>query len=134
MDTTSKSSSDRGSPLPRERIETLIESAARYFRNCAGGTEEGVDVDELIADMATALSTLQRAQQEARAWQPIETAKRDGTRIILGRKQAMSGAMIAVSGHWNSGGAYHMPHWSTASILPEPTHWMPLPDPPQETP
>lgn len=63
-------------------------------------------------------------------WQPIETAPKDGTRILLGRGDRVwldewwKG--IGISG-WASlvaweqaGGSYSLP----------PTHWMPLPDPP----
>jgi hypothetical protein len=68
-------------------------------------------------------------------WRPIETAPRDGTHILvwvhddsplrryLGEHQ--SGCSIAAWTDHNGGG------WAM-NRFGEPTHWMPLPTPPQE--
>ena len=65
-------------------------------------------------------------QAEARAtWQPIATAPKDGTPILLYCEHKSM-----VEGSWNRGGAMHMPHWSTPTPWFEPTHWRPRPDPP----
>lgn len=77
-----------------------------------------------IALISRALS---RVLQGRDAWQPIETAPKDGTWLLLARKQVMSGQLIVVSGSWNSGGAMHMPHWMSAVLGFQPTHWMPMP-------
>jgi hypothetical protein len=58
-------------------------------------------------------------------WQPIATAPKDGTPILL-----FAPHKSVVQGSWNRGDAFNMPHWSTPSNWFEPTHWMPLPDPP----
>ena len=76
-------------------------------------------------------------------WMPIETAPKDGTRILLwdANKQ------IAISGCWHSDGGRDDPGgyepawaWWTADddVLmwdggpdDHPTHWQPLPEPPQ---
>lgn len=50
-------------------------------------------------------------------WQPIETAPRDGARILV------SDGKSVTEGYWRRG------WWIPATILP--THWMPLPPPPQ---
>lgn len=74
-----------------------------------------------------------QAAQPAEAWQLIETAPKDGTRLLLARKQFMSGEWVMVSGHWNSGDTFNLPHWSTMRTMHDPTHWMPLPPPPSTT-
>ncbi len=56
------------------------------------------------------------------AWQPIETAPKDGTEVLLFQERRI------VAGSWNSGGAMHMPHWMGGNY--KPTHWMLLPAPP----
>lgn len=73
---------------------------------------------------------LERERDEAReatAWQPIETAPKDGTRILLGRV----GYPWVFAGLWND--AYK--HWSTGigamAYFAEPTHWAPHPQPPE---
>jgi len=54
-------------------------------------------------------------------WQPIETAPKDGTRVLLG---FMGGTVL--SGSWRHG-------WAADGSLQNdlrPTHWQPLPNPP----
>lgn len=63
-------------------------------------------------------------------WQPIETAPKDGTRILLARKQVMSGKWIVLTAYWNSGDAFSPPTWSAPFNMHGATFWMPLPDPP----
>lgn len=67
-------------------------------------------------------------------WQPIETAPKDGTRVLLltehvgvsigffGPKYSLYG--INYGDDWGYGCSWR------DSIQPPPTHWMPLPDPP----
>ena len=69
-------------------------------------------------------------------WQPIETAPRDGTRILLfSQKYGPS------TGHWSEQkelqeGYFPVEgHWKMHSVLnkeEKPTHWMPLLEPPKE--
>ncbi len=74
-------------------------------------------------------------------WQPIETAPRDGTEILL--HQAGWGRVML---GWRGSSMWHFydePHWSEAlqediadiNGWPDdkqgPTHWMPLPEPPK---
>ena len=59
-------------------------------------------------------------------WQPIETAPMGGTVVLLYRPNTQ---FIGYYGGGNSGW-----HYNTAglgSIWPLPTHWMPLPKPPE---
>jgi hypothetical protein len=74
-------------------------------------------------------------------WQPIETAPRDGTSVLL------SGGQLACSGDIEENeiavvakicNAYGSEAWSVVRIsgqevwLWNPTHWMPLPAPPTD--
>ena len=73
-------------------------------------------------------------------WQPIETAPKDG-KIVLYRPLAWPWARITI-GSWNADGYRKnpRPYWkmdrldvSVAQMRKwEPTHWMPLPEPPED--
>ena len=59
-------------------------------------------------------------------WQPISTAPKDDTRLLILEE---SGQMIV--------GLYDCEMWWEQNMeyaLNNPTHWMPLPDPPNEKP
>lgn len=60
-------------------------------------------------------------------WQPIETAPRDGERILLVINHGPHGDKIW-TGLWADG-------WivSYGKAEKQPTHWMPLPEPPVKT-
>jgi hypothetical protein len=62
------------------------------------------------------------------AWQPIETAPRDGTEILA--YNAFAGRYLTrfVDGEWPKYGWDNM----TGVWYPRPTHWMPLPPPPSD--
>lgn len=57
-------------------------------------------------------------------WQPIETAPRDGTRVIVFVPVLDDGDVLGKSLVFEA--CYRPWGWGC-----EPTHWMPLPDPPQ---
>jgi hypothetical protein len=71
-------------------------------------------------------------------WQPIETAPKDGTSILV----IYEGGQMIVS-YWrvtesttNGTVDYHMERWVTPwmakpGVEPAPTHWQPLPDLPK---
>lgn len=59
------------------------------------------------------------------AWQPIETAPKDGTRVSL-----CSHSGNVASGYWEH---YTTSWWDWPFSFEEPTRWMPLPAPPGET-
>lgn len=64
-------------------------------------------------------------------WLPIESAPRDGTRIIV---LDISG-LIAIA-RSTPCGRRHSDEWSADGRIimrPSPTHWMPLPTPPQSS-
>jgi hypothetical protein len=64
------------------------------------------------------------------AWQPIETAPKDGTRILVCQRMVrgeMVFRSVRITHWWFSFGRWNMTRGT-------PTHWMPLPDPPEPTP
>lgn len=71
-------------------------------------------------------------------WRPIETAPKDGTRVILldGGHPTVGGFEVIERyrhGELESRLEYWLvPGWGTASV--EPTHWMPLPPLPGDSP
>jgi hypothetical protein len=80
-------------------------------------------------------------------WQPIETAPKDGTDIILGAPvQEYQGRRVeprSTIGHWDTGAGFLCdidddgdPSWMSwdGGFTTEnpPTHWMPLPEPPED--
>lgn len=67
---------------------------------------------------------------EAAGWQPIETAPKDGTVVILFNPDWDS----VVSGRWTYSHRHQRELWALsgdAFIDPAPTHWMPVPPAPQ---
>lgn len=62
-------------------------------------------------------------------WQPIETAPRDGTDIFIWSHIINK----PISVHWRSddGGDWFISDCLPYCIDPYPTHWMPIPPPPQ---
>ena len=74
-------------------------------------------------------------------WKPIETAPKDGTKILV--YGLFAGEIIGTSGEqtigvafWDGGRSDYVNfHWKAANTDAyagwwRPTHWMPLPDPP----
>ncbi len=68
-------------------------------------------------------------------WEPISTAPKDGLTSILGYQRFESGGERMLTMMWSERGG----HWSWRAdvhsfIAFEPTHWMPLPEPPDDLP
>jgi hypothetical protein len=61
-------------------------------------------------------------------WQPIETAPKDGTRVLLYWPHWCE---EAITGKWSKRN-----QWESTVVCadcgPDPTHWMPLPAPPKK--
>ena len=79
------------------------------------------------------------AVAEMSDWQPIETAPKDGTLVLLFQlvPPRMTGAdhdipHIYISSWWK-GNDLNPPNWKD-HFLGQPTHWMPLPKPPSPSP
>lgn len=121
-----------------------------------GGMPVNDAMQAVVARIAFLTEQLEAARRNAReaeaclgeGWQPIETAPRDGTEIILGWD--IASVWIIRSGWWEDGfdpieGGYDEEDegwWSYRhSVTQEkldgydnPTHWMPMPEPPKESP
>lgn len=83
-------------------------------------------------DIADRLERLSQSQQVAPAraeWLPIESAPKDGT-SILGYREGYKRVTVwwFYNNRWSNEASYHSGPWNP------PTHWQPLPDPPQEHP
>lgn len=91
-------------------------------------TDEEANLDFIVhapADIAALL-----AEVESRRWQPIETAPKDGTYILA--YPVLNQVACVVSWQRTRGwlGCWRMPMTNEAAPY-DPTHWMPLPEPPQ---
>lgn len=69
-----------------------------------------------------------------REWQPIETAPKDGTYVLLrfeGPFHDQESPGVAVGRHYASGPRWWLTSiWAATTANAEPTHWAPLPEPP----
>ena len=90
--------------------------------------ETGAAWDDKL-DQADRILSLIRAED---GWMPIESAPKDGTRIIL----AWGGASVVGFYLDNSKTNHPWQGWKVPSMEPMPrglvTHWRPLPSPPKE--
>lgn len=72
---------------------------------------------------------------DARGWQPIETAPKDGSSVMLARED--DDFSWVCEGHWDRAGLHSgwyaaNTHWTDATgDALDPTHWQPLPAPPR---
>ena len=76
-------------------------------------------------------------------WQPIETAPKDGRFILIHVPQGLETGAVTIGAYWKEedrkAGRFMRGHWDgwlgmdddVASSWCEPTHWMPLPEPPK---
>jgi ABC-type phosphonate transport system ATPase subunit len=65
-------------------------------------------------------------------WQPIETAPKDGTRLLVACVGECGTRWMYVA--WNKKRHWRLMETKTGSFMEvhdTPTHWMPLPDPPK---
>lgn len=75
-------------------------------------------------------------------WRPIETAPRDGTWVLLACPKTQLELCVSMGSYYREeeraengrfiGGEWTAPDWDgSVSGYLEPTHWMPLPEPPE---
>lgn len=90
---------------------------------------EPVDESDTPADLADVVLTLlpiHPSPPEGAGWRPIEEAPRDGTSLLLTRKQCGSIA----DGFWRTDSATSSGAWIWAYVRKEPTHFKLRPAPP----
>lgn len=63
-----------------------------------------------------------------RQWQPIDTAPKDGARVIV---YCDRGARIRIMKYWQPSNPDTPGFWIDGTGSATPTHWMPLPEPPK---
>lgn len=115
--------------VARERIYA-VRTQIEAHRGSFGDEWDGYFA-ELVDDLSAAISALATAEQpscgqDARdAWQPIETAPHTGISVLLWQPWKSSRNCQTI-GYYANGWVdrFH------EDLQPEPTHWMPLPEPP----
>lgn len=116
----------------RRHIQEGQRSGDRYFIAPKNGGSDICEVHHTYerGDSGTSLANAElivKAVNSYREWQPIETAPRDGTVVMLWwpywRSRTVIGYYQSIAGTWCSNEALsdHEP----------PTHWQPLPPPPE---
>jgi hypothetical protein len=81
----------------------------------------------------TTADNLSYLLQEAMRWRPIATAPKDGIAILLWYPDRESFNPGAIEGWYFSSPKEIDDGWETIiGTIGEPTHWMPLPEPPSE--
>ena len=94
-------------------------------------------VVERIASLTEQLAAARRDAKEAEAcleegWKPIETAPRDGTSILVFTDRGVFEATFV--SYWEFAVANYHGCLCCSGRGDNPTHWMPLPEPPKEKP
>jgi hypothetical protein len=89
-------------------------------------SKAGLNVAEWAAQLIVDAYDEEHAPPPQTLWQPIETAPKDGTCILIsnGKDGIFSGMYV---GYWYQEGGWK---FSIKNRIPDATHWMPLPAPP----
>lgn len=76
----------------------------------------------------------QAGYEAAREWLPIETAPKDGTRVLLRSKWGVEIAHYDNECVWLGPGGHWVTFYNRSDTeeAEHPTHWQPLPSPPKE--
>jgi hypothetical protein len=77
--------------------------------------------------------TITLPQCERCQWRPIKTAPRDGTRVIVSCHAGSAGYLDGI-GRWGVAGPTERWICLGKVSFTDPTHWMPLPPPPEVAP
>lgn len=98
------------------------------IRSRSNGAEP--DTDNGVHANACAPAGVEKVTPPLSQWQPIETAPKDGTWVLL--YWPMTRTNVVVSGHFYAARDGEEFWWSQPRVesSKEPTHWMPLPVPP----
>ena len=122
-----------------EAVEARLEVFTRLEDWGSFGSDEMGEIATLIRALRSALT----ASEQQRTWQPIETAPKDGTSILIygGTYNDNEGyyhdmeCRFPTLAFWSGN---YMPHWHGDNLdghdrwnVHQPTHWMPLPEAPK---
>ena len=114
-----------------------LESVAiALWRNDDTGCDwEDQDDDERAFYISQARAALSAIREPMSDWQPIETAPKDGRKMLLRFTGPFSDQMQdgVTVGRWLRGWWLDA-IWATSTAHRSPTHWMPLPPPPKTEP
>ena len=124
--------------LPPDVIDAMQHA---YDKADCGLTDAESPMHAALSVAQEYIATALRAAAGAREWLPLETALKDGTRVLWGGRWKGSGEWTEEIFHygslssvmperdqfknWYSAGFYTPDHWNV-----EWTHWQPLPEPP----
>jgi hypothetical protein len=113
-----------------ERIKKLIEQRSKL-------ASQAVDLENfresVLEEYASAGSpktvepTLDTPKQAVNQWQPIETAPKDGTVIIVTGAPELGYTLPCVVDALYDDGGWQVNQWESPSFAITPTHWMPIP-------
>lgn len=107
-----------------EELATKIQRMVKFGNNELGFYAK-LDESECTALIATAM---QDAADAVGEWHPIDTAPKDGTRIIVYRHRTYGNPKTVGEDYWFKGNNGWC--WAKSNSGSQPTHWMPLPAPP----
>lgn len=97
----------------------------RHSANVLGNYDSEWTPD--VATMRAAAAEIERLRSLTE-WRPIETAPRDGTDILIFEGNAI------IAAWWTSANP-RLSGWDAGEFMCDhPTHWLPLPPPPGDTP
>jgi hypothetical protein len=83
-------------------------------------------IEKLEAEVAR----LTQEQETLKSWQPMETAPKDGTNVLVCWHDGATASMFAVGHNLGDGRRWQNTHDWLHNERSWPTHWMPVPDPP----
>lgn len=125
--------------LPSEPTRAMVEAGAKASWH---GSSE-LEIIDIFEAMLSAAPPPPDVADMRDVWRPIETAPKDGTRIDLLYPYPRGRTINCYwMGELGFGWVWREPTWEKGELLPEdkwsicnrpnsePTHWMPVPDPP----
>jgi hypothetical protein len=116
------------------KIDELALSKVQNGYAALSGKYKDMSIREIIEAYEAAKPEQQTSREdELVGWQPIETAPKDGTKIIVYRPKADTGYIPHVGMDYWMKTSYGSYCWGKSRIDTKPTHWMPFPPSPTKT-